>query len=247
MGCHVQHAYGEQFSGIYDEVFPPDPALVRLLAAAGPRTALELGVGTGRIAVPLARAGVDVTGVDLSAAMIDRCRDAATAAEVHVELVEGSMTDVRLGRRYDLVFCVCASISMLLTRALQLDALRTVRAHLATDGRAVVETHNPAAVLALHDGRRRESWFVPYPAEGRGLQTYATLDEPSGLWQVSHLWHDGGRTTIATESSLLTPVETLVDLAAEAGLSLRSVAGDRDGGPVLSSSPTYTAEFEVAR
>ncbi len=242
----MQHTYGQQFAEIYDDVFPPDPDLVEVLASSAPATALELGVGTGRVAIPLAQRGITVTGVDLSAEMLDRCRDGADDAGVDLELVQGSMTDLRLGRRFDLVFCVCASISMLLTREHQRETLATARDHLADGGRLVVETHNPDAVLGLHGGRRRETWFVPYPGAGRGLQTYATLDEPTGLWQVSHLWHDGGRTTIGNEVSLLTPVEVLTGLGAELGLAVRSVTGDRNGGPVTPESPTYTVEFEVA-
>ncbi|MBO9049296.1 MULTISPECIES: class I SAM-dependent methyltransferase [Curtobacterium] len=243
----MQETYGQQFAAIYDDVFPPDPDLVGLLTQSQPTTALELGVGTGRIAVPLAHAGVAVTGVDLSPEMLERCRRGAQDAVVDVELIQGSMTDVRLERRFDLVFSVCASLSMLLSRDEQRATFATAREHLADDGRLVVETHNPEVVLGLHEGRRRASWFVPYPGRGRGLQTYSMLDEEAGLWQVSHLWHDCGRTIIGTETSLLTPVDVLTDMAAEVGLDVRSVTGDRAGGPVTAESPTYTIEFEVAR
>ncbi|WIE83510.1 class I SAM-dependent methyltransferase [Curtobacterium sp. MCPF17_021] len=86
----MQETYGQQFAAIYDDVFPPDPDLVGLLTQSQPTTALELGVGTGRIAVPLAHAGVAVTGVDLSPEMLERCRRGAQDAVVDVELIQGS-------------------------------------------------------------------------------------------------------------------------------------------------------------
>ncbi|MGU3411273.1 class I SAM-dependent methyltransferase [Microbacterium sp. M1A1_1b] len=242
----MQRDYGRQFADVYDEVFPPDGQLVAALLDSRPGTALELGIGTGRVAVPLAAAGVAVTGVDLSPEMLDRARSAAEREQVPLELVEGSMTDVRLDDRFDLVYCVCASISMLLERRQQRQALEVAAGHLAPGGRIVVETHNPDAVRSLHDGRRRETWFVPYPGTGRGLQSYGVLDEPRSLWQVSHLWHDGGTTSVGSEVSLLTPPEVLTGLAQHAGLAVRSVHGSWRGGPVTPDSPTYVAEFGAA-
>src|SRR4051812_12864429 len=99
--------YGQTWAPIYDEVhafLDPAPAVAVLcdLAAGGP--ALELGIGTGRIAIPLAARGVTVHGIEASEAMVARLRDKPGGAAIPVTLAD--FTDVPVDGRYSLIYVV---------------------------------------------------------------------------------------------------------------------------------------------
>lgn len=99
-------AYGDTWAPIYDEVFTHhDPAAVDVLAAiAGAGRALELGIGTGRIAIPLAARGVAVHGIEASQSMLDRMRAKPGGADIPVTL--GDFTHVAADGDYALIYVV---------------------------------------------------------------------------------------------------------------------------------------------
>jgi SAM-dependent methyltransferase len=113
--------------------------------AGGP--VLELACGTGRVLIPLARAGCEMVGLDLSEHMLARCRDklAAEAEEVRdrVRLVEGDMTDFDLGQRFALVTTPFRPFQHLLEVEQQLNCLRGANAHLVRGGRLVLDLFQP--------------------------------------------------------------------------------------------------------
>src|SRR5512146_1665639 len=130
---------------LYDLDLTSDPGDLDLYLALAARTGgpiLELAVGTGRLAVPLAADGHEVTGVDLDAAMLARARRSAAAAgpEVarHLRLVEGDVRGIRLpdAGAYRLGFVPLNSIFLMGTRADQAAAVATLAAHLAPGGLA---------------------------------------------------------------------------------------------------------------
>jgi len=95
---------------------------------------LELGTGTGRLAIPLARAGLEVWGIDSSEAMLERARcKAGDLAGLHLEA--GDMRDFALDARFALIFAGMGTFHHLLTRDDQVACLRAVERHLAPDGR----------------------------------------------------------------------------------------------------------------
>src|SRR5581483_7653745 len=107
---------------------------------------LELGVGTGRIAVPVAAAGIDVVGVDLSAGMLEVARERAALAGVHVDLRRGDMRDPPVEGEFPLVICPFRSLLHLETDADRRLALRAVSHRLAKGhGRFVFDVFTPAA------------------------------------------------------------------------------------------------------
>jgi SAM-dependent methyltransferase len=123
-------------------------------AAADATTVLELGCGSGRILIPTAAAGVRIVGLDLSPAMLARCRAKLEAqpAEVRARarLVEGSMTDFRFAEQFQLITTPFRAFQHLLTVSEQLACLACVREHLAPRGRLILDMFhvNPAA---MHD------------------------------------------------------------------------------------------------
>ena len=103
-----------------------------------PGPILEFGVGTGRLAVPLARAGFEVVGVDISEEMLARLR-AKPGAE-GVTTVVGDMTTVRVRREFGLAFIAFSSLFVLPTQQAQVQFFRNAAAHLRPGGRFVLET-----------------------------------------------------------------------------------------------------------
>lgn len=105
------------------------------LVAPGMRV-LELGCGTGRVAVPLAAAGAVVTGLEVSPALLARARGKSR----EVEWVRGDMRSFALGRRFDLVAIAFNTLLVLVERAHVLACLACVRDHLVSGGRLVIDT-----------------------------------------------------------------------------------------------------------
>jgi len=117
---------------------------------------LELGCGTGRLLIPLAQAGYQVTGVDVSPAMLAIARAKAEAAGLagRITLVEGDYASAPLTGPYRFAFVVMNTFMHLLTQDEQLCALRHWRAHLAPAGLLLVDIFHPdVAQLANLDGR----------------------------------------------------------------------------------------------
>lgn len=113
--------------------------------AGGP--VVELGCGTGRVLVPIARAGVEIVGVELSSAMLDLCR-AKLAQEpeevcARVELIQADMRHFALGRTFALATIPFRPFQHLTTVEDQLQCLECIRKHLAEDGRLIFEIFNP--------------------------------------------------------------------------------------------------------
>ncbi len=251
--------YGRQFDGWYDRLLPSRSAALRtaeMLAGLHPdRTAgtLEFGVGTGRIALPLAGLVGRVTGVDSSPEMLAALRERARAegaAGTAVTVVHGDMRTYAApeNRRYGLVYAVCATLNLVPDPDERQEVFHRAAALLIPGGRLVVECHNRPAVVALHEGRTRTSYFLPYPEPGTGVQTYSTLSPDHNLWHCSHIWHVGdGTTRVGTETSrLLTPEET--DAHAKAS-GLRPLPqgppyGDWAGTPYTTASPTFISVYE---
>lgn len=144
-GAAPYYDYVVPYAGREDVAFYVDEAR----RSGGP--VLELGCGTGRVLIPTARAGIRVTGLDASAAMLARCRErlAAEATEVRdrVGLVEGDMRAFHLGTRFPLVTIPFRPFQHLLTVEDQLACLRCVRDHLLDDGRLVLDLFNPSIDL----------------------------------------------------------------------------------------------------
>ncbi|MGW0809463.1 class I SAM-dependent DNA methyltransferase [Nonomuraea sp. NPDC002799] len=125
-------------------MFAPEvlgPAVQRLAELAGDGRALELAIGTGRVAVPLAERGVPVTGIELSPAMIEQLRTKADEATIPV--VAGDMATAVAPGAYTLVYLVFNTISNLLTQAEQVACFRNAARHLTPGGRFVIELWVP--------------------------------------------------------------------------------------------------------
>lgn len=131
-GARWADKYDEWHAGLMDD--EGSVAALYELASGGP--VLELAVGTGRVAVPLAERGLEVVGVDISPEMLAKLREKSSA----VTIVEADMTTVTLNREFALAYVAFNSIFALETQDDQVRLFRNAAAHLRPGGRFVLET-----------------------------------------------------------------------------------------------------------
>ena len=155
--------FGERVAATYDEtaeVYRPgaaDAAAEVLAGLAGGGRALELGIGTGRIALPLARRGVDVHGIDLSRAKVARLR--AKPGGDAIPVVIGDFATVTLDGTFSLVYLVFNTINNLTTQDAQVACFRNAAAHLEPGGCFVIEVGVPE-LRRLPPGQTVLPWRV---------------------------------------------------------------------------------------
>ncbi len=149
--------YGDRAAARYDELFTQpaaSPACIDFLASlAGRGPALELGIGTGRVALPLAARGVAVEGIDSSRKMVAKLRAKRGGRRIRVAF--GDFADVDVEGRYTLVFVVFNTFFGLLTQEDQVRCFANVAAHLEPGGAFVIEAFVPD--LARFDRGQRTS------------------------------------------------------------------------------------------
>ena len=143
MNFYSNETYGERVAGVYDEWYSEhDPHAIDALAdLAGGGKALELGIGTGRIAVPLAASGVDVQGIDAAESMISRLRSKPGGERIKV--TPGNFAEVPVDEKFSLVYIVFNTFFALSSQEEQVQCFRNVAAHLAPGGCFVIEAFVP--------------------------------------------------------------------------------------------------------
>jgi SAM-dependent methyltransferase len=138
--------FGAEVAARYDREtadMPVEPVVDFLAALAGDGAALELAIGTGRIAVPLARRGVPVHGIDLSPDMVAKLREKPGSETIGVTI--GDFATTRVDRTFTLVYLVFNTIGNLTTQEAQVACFENVAAHLEPGGCFVIE-------LRIHGG-----------------------------------------------------------------------------------------------
>lgn len=160
-GGYSEYAYVADF---YDYVRPyrnrADIDFYVNFAQRAGGSGLELGCGTGRILIPTARAGIQITGLDLSPQMLDVCRarlrEESTEVQARVSLVHGDMRDFLLGTQFHFVSTPFRPFQHLLTVEDQLACLECVREHLVPDGQLVLDLFNPSLHYLASDEMLQE-------------------------------------------------------------------------------------------
>jgi SAM-dependent methyltransferase len=239
---------GADLARYYDLDLADDPGDLSLYEALARRTGgpvLELAVGSGRLAVPLALSGHDVTGVDNDPHMLARAARAWDGARGKwppeaLQLIEADLTTVRLAERFGLVILALNSLLLVGDADAQARALGTMAAHLRPDGIAVVDVFLPTADdLALYDGRLLLEWVRDDPESGEEVTKIASARHDAAtstvtLTQVFEATPGGGgsvtRRTRTDRMQLLSAWE-LRRLATDAGLVIETLAGDHQVMP----------------
>jgi SAM-dependent methyltransferase len=211
-----------------------------LAGLAGEGEALELAVGTGRIALPLAAAGVGVDGIELSQDMVDRLREKPDGDQVQVTM--GDMSRVSTGRRYGLVYLVFNTIGNLLTQDDQVRCFENAARHLTDDGVFVLECRVPTAPARpghqFIDVERLELDQV-----GLGVCRYDPLTQ---ILDVNHLRLDADGVTFGPIRLRLAYPPEFDLMARLAGLRLRDRWGGWRGEPYTASSWRHISVYELA-
>src|ERR687894_722419 len=155
-------SFGEDVAEAYDDAprGDEDAAVAFLKGLTGDGPALELAVGTGRIALPLAARGVRVEGVDLSPAMIRRMRSKPGGDRIPV--TTGDFADVPVKGNYRLIYVVFNTLFNLLTQEDQMRCFENVAAHLTDDGSFVIEAGSPAFLYGLRNDQHVDAESIEF-------------------------------------------------------------------------------------
>jgi len=237
---------------LYDLDLVEDPGDVELYRALARRTGdpiLELGVGSGRVAVALAADGHRVVGVDHDSSMLARARARATAAvkgALTLSLVEADLTDapeveaVVAGGPYAMGFIALNSILLLTSAERQRAAIASMARLLAPGGLAVVDAWPPSPLdLVAFDGRLSLEWLRTDPESGNNVTktVAAWFDPATRLVTLTTIFDEGraGKPPIRwtrSDALRLVTVDELVSYATGAGLEIEQIAGGHDLGPL---------------
>lgn len=214
------------------------PTLDRLVELAGGGRVLELAVGTGRVAIPLAQRGVDVTGIELSGPMIEQLRTKVGPEELPV--VHGDMASATAPGDFSLVYLVFNTVANLLTQDEQVTCFANAARHLSPGGRFVVE-------LGVPDLRR-----VPPGQPGMIFHAepgYLGIDTYDPLTQILVSHHvrfgaDREARIFRTPQRYIWPAE--LDLMARlAGFDRESRHADWTGGDFTAESRSHVTVYRL--
>ena len=237
--------FGEDVAARFDERYAHkatpavvDPIVDFVVELAGAGAVLELGVGTGRIALPLAQRGVHVHGIDLSEAMVARLRAKPGAEQVGVTVGDFATTTVK--GRFSVAYIVANTIMNLTTQNEQVACFCNAAAHLEPNGCFVVEVLVPR-LQRLPPGET----FQPFTVE----PTHLDFDEYDVVRQglVSHhYWIEDGKVEVVSPPFRYVWPSELDLMARIAGMTLRERWGGWRREPFDGDSPQHVSVWEKA-
>jgi SAM-dependent methyltransferase len=237
-----------ELARLYDLDLSEDPGDLDLYLALADRAdgpVLELAAGTGRLAVPLAKAGHAVTAVDIDDAMLARAHARSAAAGLAPDAIDVVAADLLelpdpAQPRHALAFIALNSIMLLATRERQRAATKTLAAHLRPGGIAAVDAWLPDADdLARFDGRIFHEWIRPDPSTGTLITKTGSAihDASSATIVLTAVFDEAGqgdapRRWIRQDRLRLISADELAAFAEDAGLRVEMVAGGYDLTPL---------------
>ncbi len=242
MDAYREETYGERIADVYDSLYGGvEEATVEVLRelAAGGR-ALELGIGTGRVALPLQAAGVAVHGIDASDAMVAKLR--AKPGGENIPVTGGDFAEVAMEGEFDLVYVLFNTFFSLLTQEAQVHCLRNVARHLTPMGTFAIEAFVPD--LTRFTGR--QAVRAARITEDEVQLDVSQHDPVSQQITSQHLFLSEQRTRLyPVRLRYVWPAE--LDLMAQlAGLTLRSRWSDWRKSAFIASSTMHVSVYERA-
>jgi SAM-dependent methyltransferase len=241
---HDPASYGRRIADLYDATvrdFPTELTVTRLAELAEGGAVLELGIGTGRLALPLAARGLRVAGIDGSAEMVEVLRAKPGGDRIHV--VFGDFAEVTVEGSFALVVLVYNTIFALPSQAAQVRCFANAAAHLRPGGRFVIEAWVPDPA-AFTDGAAVRVLSV---GEDEVLLEAARLHPADQTMRTTkiHLSEGGGVRLLPANHRYAWPAE--LDLMAElAGLRLEHRWADWARTPWTDTSRSHVSAYRTA-
>lgn len=221
-------------------MFTPEvlgPAVDFLASLAGDGPVLEFGVGTGRVALPLAARGIGVHGIDMSGPMLEQLR--SKPGSEHVGTTEGSFATTRVGGTFRLVYLVYNTITNLTSQEEQVACFRNAADHLPSGGCFVIEVFVPD-LRRLPPGERVHPFHIG--KDHFGFDEYADFN--GQVLHSHHYWNDDGNfRRFSAPFRWVWPSE--LDLMAQlAGMTLKARYGGWRREPFTDESPSHVSVWE---
>lgn len=166
-------SYGEGCAEFYDEIYGAvNPNVIHVLTelTRGGR-ALELGIGTGRVALRLASNGVDISGIEASSSMLERLKAKPNGANIPVHL--GNFADTKIEGEYTLIFALVNTFSLLSSREEQQRSLKNIASHLTQDGYFLAEFFDSSNEKNTDEETKYIHAINHTIMTGSGLKTYS--------------------------------------------------------------------------
>lgn len=246
MPDYQRSTYGDRIADAYDQLIPAhvaattDASVDFLSSIAKRPRALELGIGTGRVAIPLRERGFEVSGIDASPAMVKKLRAKKGGGAIPVEI--GDFADVKVRGRFPLIYVAFNTFFALLTQDAQLRCFERVARRLTSDGLFVISAFVPD--LARFDrGQRVGATHVDLDM----VSLEATQHDPAAQILIS------AHVVITERCTRLYPVKlryafpSELDLMARlAGMRLRERFGGWSREPFGPSSASHVSVYELA-
>jgi SAM-dependent methyltransferase len=233
--------YGDRWAGVYDEHFAemdPAPAVEFLARLAGNERVLELAIGTGRVALPLAGRGIAVEGVDASEAMVNRLR--AKPGGESIPVVIGDMAEVPAAGPFGLVYLVFNALFGLLSKDRQAECFRNVARVLGPGGVFIIECFVPD-LTRFDRGQRVQARAV---AEDTAVLELSRHDLVHQRITTQVITFDGQGTHLRPVALRYSWPSELDLMARQAGLRLRERYGDWDKRPFHSASDRHISVYQ---
>jgi SAM-dependent methyltransferase len=236
---HFDEWVAQRYERLWPHLFEPaflDPSVDLLAELAGEGSALEFGIGTGRVALPLSRKGVRVHGIELSKAMVTQLGTQPGASEIAVTI--GDFATAKVPGTFTLVYLLRNTITNLTTQDEQVECFRNAAAHLPPGGCFVIENYIPE-LRRLPPGETRLV-FTATP-DHIGVDEY---DFAAQIGVSSHWWSiEGELQTFSSPHRYVWPSE--LDLMARlAGMTLRKRWSDWHRAPYTGDSRNHISVWE---
>lgn len=234
--------YGDKIADSYDERYPSvNPAQIDFLAKeSGSGPVLELGIGTGRVAIPLKKKGIDIHGIEISQKMVDVLHEKPLGKEIPVTVSD--FVEIPNSTKFSLIFSVFNSFFGLTSREEQIKGFQSISDSLLPSGRFIMD-----GIIPDYSSFSKNQAFSVVSVTSTAVELSASMTDPVSQVTISQkieITEDGIK-LIPTEMRHALPSE--LDLMAEkAGLKLVNRFGSWDGLPFKTGASGHLSIYEKA-
>jgi SAM-dependent methyltransferase len=234
--------WGDEYADVYEELVrgmapgETEAAVDVLAGLAGGGPVLELGVGNGRVAIPLAARGLEVHGIDSSAAMVEKLREQPGGERVKATV--GDISTIAIDGRFTLAFAVLNTFSLLYDEEDQIRCIESVSKHLTDGGVFVVE-----AAVPVSPDARGQSFTIWAVDPDRLMISFSRHDPRTRSMRSLELWLGEGGIRVFPARERPVPPSELDLMARIGGLRLRERWETWDGTPFTGLSDWHVSIY----